>query len=159
RVAKARENVRRLTERQAEAERVPALEAEYAQVEHEESRLETAIEQHRAWREQSGAGDCPFLREPCLNIQRRGENNLLSYFDRLIQRDEVALQPVRERRGMLSATLDSAREIRRYYERLPEYQERLRQAEEDLADVATLIARLGSERGQLKAALAASPDE
>jgi exonuclease SbcC len=158
RSAKARENVRKLAERQAEAEQVPALEAECAQTEREVSRLEARIEQHQRWREQSGVGHCPFLREPCLNIQRRGENNLLSYFDRLIQRDEDALLPVRERQGSLTATLERAREIRRYYDRLPEYQERLRQAEEDMADVAARLERLHAERAELKAALAASPD-
>jgi exonuclease SbcC len=158
RVTRARENVRKLTERQAEAERVPALEAEYAEVEREVSRLEAAIEQHRAWREQSGAGNCPFLREPCLNIQRRGENNLLSYFDRLIQRDEDALRPVRERLDALTTTLESAREIRRFYERLPEYQERQRQAQDDLAGVVAQIGRLDAEQGEIRAALAASPD-
>src|SRR5262249_29901374 len=60
RVTKARENVRKLMERQAEAERVPALEADYTEIEREASRLEAAIEQHRAWREQSGVGNCPF---------------------------------------------------------------------------------------------------
>ncbi len=158
RVSKARENVRKLTERQVEAERVPVLEAEYAEVEREARRLESVIDQSRAWREQSGAGNCPFLREPCLNIQRRGENNLLSYFDRLIQRDEDALQPVQQRQAALTATLDGAREIRRYYERLPEYQERLRQAQGDLNDVVAQVERLGVEQQEIEAALAASPD-
>ncbi|HEX6817843.1 MAG TPA: SMC family ATPase [Ktedonobacterales bacterium] len=154
---KARDNVRKLEERREEAEQAPRLEADYAQIEREVRSLETSIAHARGAREQSGAGVCPFLAEPCLNIARRGENNLGAYFDRLISADELKLTPVRRRLEALSQTLEQARKVASYYERLPDYQERLRQAHEDLAETEARLARIADERAELEQSLAAGP--
>jgi len=154
---KERENVRKLEERREEAQRLPALEADYATLEQNVRGLETSIAHAREARAQSGAGLCPFLAEPCLNIQRRGENNLGAYFDRLISADELKLAPARRRLDTLAHELDHIRKVQQYYERLPEYQERLRQSSEDLADVEAQLARLADERTQLECSLAAGP--
>ena len=60
------------------------------------------MEQHRLSREQSGAGNCPFLREPCLNIRAKGMNSLGAYFDDLLAEDERALVPLRAQRDELT---------------------------------------------------------
>ncbi len=156
---KERENVRKLEERREEAQRLPALEAEYATLEHDVRGLETSIAQAQAARTQSGAGLCPFLMEPCLNIQRRGENNLGAYFDRLISADELKLTPARRRLDTLARDLDHIRKVQQYYERLPDYQERLRLSSEDLADVEAQLARLADERTQLERSLADGPTQ
>jgi exonuclease SbcC len=154
---KERENVRKLEERREEAQRFPALEADHAALEQNVRALETSIAHAQQARAQSGAGLCPFLAEPCLNIQRRGENNLGAYFDRLISADELKLAPARRRLDALARDLDRVRTVRQYYERLPEYQERLRQSSDDLADLEAQLARLADERTQLERSLAAGP--
>jgi exonuclease SbcC len=154
---KERENVHKLEERREEAERLPALEAEHAALEREVRGLETSIAHATGARTQSGAGLCPFLMEPCLNIQRRGENNLGAYFDRLISADELKLTPARRRLDALARDLEHVRTVHQYFGRLPEYQERLRQASEDLAQVGARLARLAEEREALKRSLSAGP--
>ncbi|MFI5275055.1 MAG: AAA family ATPase, partial [Ktedonobacterales bacterium] len=70
--ASAQAWVTRITENAALAEELPALETRAEGIEHELRRIEARMEQHRLSREQSGAGNCPFLREPCLNIRAKG---------------------------------------------------------------------------------------
>src|SRR5262249_7673848 len=86
--AKASADVSKIRANAALAEELRELERAHAEVEDDVRRLEARLEQHRLSREQSGAGNCPFLREPCLNIQRKGMNNLGAYFDELIVQDE-----------------------------------------------------------------------
>ena len=70
-------------------------------------------------RQQSGQGHCPFLREPCLNIQRRGENSLASYFDRQIAELEESTDAVaRARREGAERALQHARKVQAYFDRL-----------------------------------------
>jgi exonuclease SbcC len=154
---KEQENVHKIEERRVEAERAPELEAAYAETEREVRRLETSIEHARAARTQSGAGQCPFLGEPCLNIQRKGENNLGVYFDRLISADELSLAPARRRLDALQRDLEHVREVRHYFDRLEEYQERLRQAADDRAQADARLARLADERAHIERTLAAGP--
>jgi exonuclease SbcC len=157
--AKAAANVEKLLAHLPVAEQVPALEAQFAQVQQEVQRLEAQLEHHRFSREASGAGQCPFLREPCLNIRQRGENNLASYFDRLIQKAEEDLAPVREQRDHLEAELNHAREVHSYVARLDEYRERHAQEREKLAEVEERIARLEAEQHDGEEFLRDAPGE
>jgi DNA repair protein SbcC/Rad50 len=157
--AKARDNVRKLRESEAEAARVPTLEAELAAVQGDVQKVEARLEHHRLSREQSGAGNCPFLREPCLNIQKRGENNLATYFDRLIETDELAASPLRERMQSAAALLEHARAVRVYYDQLPQYEERQRQQQERLAELDDGLTRLDEEQAEIEQWVAASPGE
>ena len=91
--AKAEENLRKLDDARRFAERVPALEAEQLRLRGDRERLLTTIQHHRDSRSLSAGGQCPFLREPCLNIQRRGLSSLETFFDGEIARDEQQVGP------------------------------------------------------------------
>ncbi|MBF6589625.1 MAG: SMC family ATPase [Ktedonobacterales bacterium] len=156
--AKQREDVRKIHALQTSAEELPTYEASYHTTDDEVRQLEASLAHNRLARQQSGQGSCPFLREPCLNIRQRGENSLLSYFDRLIERDEDALVPVRARREAASSVLEQIRRMHTYYLRLAEYEERHQQSQEALAQLDAQLARLADEETELTQALAHAPD-
>ncbi|WIG57735.1 MAG: Exonuclease SbcC [Ktedonobacterales bacterium] len=157
-VAKAAENLRKTHELQAEAEQVPALEAEWSRLQAEVHKLEVQRDQHRASREQTGSGTCPFLGEACLNIQQRGENSLVTFFDRRITEDERALAPVRAQLEASAKQLDKARNKRRYYDQLPQREEYHRQCSEQLDDLDDRLKRLADERAEFEQWIASSPN-
>lgn len=157
REAKASENVRNVRARQTLADQVPELEAAHTRLERQVRQLEAGIEQHRQARQQSVQGLCPFLREPCLNIQRRGENSLAVYFDRLITRDEQALEPLRRQFGGEAEQLQRAQEARHFFERLPIYQEAQQTAAESAIAARELCARLEQEQATLRQERALAP--
>jgi len=157
--AKAGANVRKIREQRATAERVPELAAAHDTVAGTIRRLEARQEHHRLSSEQSSGGACPFLREPCMNIQRRGENSLTAYFDRLIGADELELAPLREQLTAAATELEHAQTVLRYVEQLPQYEEQDRLAQERLAEVEDAIARLEDERAQIEEWLRSAPGE
>jgi exonuclease SbcC len=157
RARKAEENVRKIEARREDAERFPALQAEYDDLAGQVRRLEVSLDSARTSRAQSGEGLCPFLSEPCLNIQGKGAASLGSYFDRLISTDELKLTPARRKLQTLQEELEHARTVRSYYERLEDFQERWRQACDDLAATEAQLARLADERARLDESLAAGP--
>ncbi len=69
REAKATTNLNKILAQQDVVERFAALEAEQKTLEGTIRQIQARIEHHRLSRQQSGVGNCPFLREPCLNIQ------------------------------------------------------------------------------------------
>ncbi|HEX9412836.1 MAG TPA: SMC family ATPase [Ktedonobacterales bacterium] len=154
-------NVTKLVAHQSVAERLPELEAEHQRLTAESERLRATIEQHRESRAQSVGGQCPFLREPCENIRRRGLASLETYFDRLIERDEAALAALHDQTEALRPDLEHAREVAKWYARLDEYQERLQRDHQVVADHDERLTALVAERDQLAASLAAlgGPDE
>jgi exonuclease SbcC len=158
--AKARENVRKIVDQQPAAEQLPALEARHADIEGELRRLEARQEHHRLSREQSSGGACPFLREPCLNIQRRGTNSLVTYFDRLLASDEEALAPLRAELAGVVPQLDHARRVKSYCDQLDHYQQQHQQAAEHLAELDDRLAALRRDQTTIEQWLAAAcPDE
>ncbi len=157
--AKAQEWVTRITENAALAEELPALETRAEGIEHELRRIEARIEQHRLSREQSGAGNCPFLREPCLNIRAKGMNSLGAYFDELLAVDERELIPLRAQRGELAPRIEQGRKVRPYYERFAEYREDLKRAQSTLANVDDRLMTLEVERDEIAGWLATAQGE
>jgi exonuclease SbcC len=158
RVAKLAENVRKIRSQQAIADELPAREATYRTADEEVRRLEARQEHHRLSRQQAGQGHCPFLAEPCLNIQRRGENSLATYFDRLIAQDEAALAPARKGRDVAERALRQAQKVSEYVERLPDYEERYGADREQLEALDSTLARLAEEDAELSRMLADAPD-
>lgn len=157
--AKASENVRKIKDNAAVAEELPALEADDSALDGQINRIAARIEQHRLSREQSGAGNCPFLREPCLNIKQKGVNSLGAYFDALIERAEAEVAPLRTRRAALAERLAKAREVRPYYDRLPEFEERHADAHEALLGEQERMRAMNAERAEIEAWLAAAEGE
>ncbi len=157
--AKALEWLTRITENAALAEELPALETRAEGIERDLRRVEARIEQHRLSREQSGAGNCPFLREPCLNIRAKGMNSLGAYFDGLLAEDERALAPLLAQRDALTPRIAQGRKVRPYYERFAEYQEAHTQAQAALATVDDRMLTREVERDEIAAWLATAPGE
>ncbi|MGE5333667.1 MAG: hypothetical protein ACM3N4_03125, partial [Nitrososphaerota archaeon] len=158
REAKAATNLRKILAQQAVVESFAALEAEQQGLDGQIRQVRARIEQHRLSRQQSGAGNCPFLREPCLNIQKRGENNLISYFDRLIASDEQELAPLERRAADLASQVEHGRTVLAWWERRGEYEDQQRQAAEDRAQLEREITQLTAEQQQLEATLATGHD-
>jgi exonuclease SbcC len=157
--AKARGDVRKIRDQREAAEALPAREAEHADLEAQVRALEAQLEHHQASREQAGAGLCPFLAEPCLNIQKRGENSLATFFDRRIAEVEAALAPLRAQLAQAAKALALSREVRPFWDQLGSYEERLRQSEDRVAEIDENLRRLEDERADITAFLAAAPGE
>ncbi len=155
---KAAANLRKIVAQQTVVESFPALEAEEKALDGKIRQVQARIEQHRLSRQQSGMGNCPFLREPCLNIKQRGENNLISYFDRMIADAERELAPLEEQSHELAARIDHARTVLSYWDRRGEFEEKQREAAEDRERLDIEIAALTAEQRQLDAALANGHD-
>jgi DNA repair protein SbcC/Rad50 len=157
--AKHGENVRKIRANAALAEEAPTLEAAHTRASAEIGRIEARQDQLRTSRAQSGGGDCPFLGEPCLNIQRKGLPNLNAYFDRLIAQDDQLLLPLRAQLDESAERLDKARTARDYYGRLGEYEDAQRAAAEQRSAADARLSRLAEERAELDAFLRAAPAE
>jgi exonuclease SbcC len=156
---RAQENVRKLLEQQAVMDDLPALEARHGELESEIRLIETNLAAQQRSRQQSSTGLCPFLDEPCLNIQRRGQNSLVTYFDGLISADQVRLKPLRAKLEDMSFALERARQVQKYYVKLPEYQELATRNAILRAECDERLAALEVERQEIRSALDAAPDE
>jgi exonuclease SbcC len=156
---KSAANVAKLHAGRALAERLPALEADHERLRAEVEGLRAAVTQHEESKAQSLGGQCPFLREPCLNIRQRGLASLDAYFDRLIARDTASLTQLRAELEGLDPDLASARQAAQWYARLDEYQERHAQDAQRLAELDERVATLTTERTELGASLAALGSE
>jgi exonuclease SbcC len=157
--ARAQENVRKLLAQQAVVDELPTLEARHAELESEIRLVETNIAAQQRSRQQSSTGLCPFLDEPCLNIQRRGQNSLVTYFDGLISADQLRLKPLRARLEDVAFALDHARQVQKYFLRLPEHQELATRSAALQAESDERLATLEAERQEIRQAIAAAPDE
>ncbi len=157
--ARAQENVRKLLDQQAVMDELPGLEERHAELEGEIRLIETTITAQQRSRQQSSTGLCPFLDEPCLNIQRRGQNSLVTYFDGLISADQVRLKPLHAKLEDVSFALERARQVQKYFVRLPEYQELATRSAALRAECDERLAALEAERQEIRSALNAAPDE
>jgi exonuclease SbcC len=156
---KAATNLRKILAQQAVVEGFPALETAQKQVADQILQVRTRIEQHRLAREQSGMGACPFLREPCLNIQRRGENSLITYFDRLIASDEAELAPLLEQAESLAAEMEHARTVLSFWDRRGMYEDQQGKAAKKRQRHEAESQRLTAEQQRLEDALATARDD
>lgn len=156
--AKAATNLNKILAQQAVVEGFSALEAEQQRIDGQILQVRARIEQHRLSRQQSDMGNCPFLREPCLNIQKRGENSLITYFDNMIAIAERELAPLQAQASDLAAQLKHARTVLSYWERRSEVEEKQQGAARRRQQHEAESQRLLAERRQLEAALANGHD-
>jgi exonuclease SbcC len=157
--ARAQENVRKLLEQQPIMDELPTLEEQHGELEAEIRLIETTIAAEQRSRQQSSTGLCPFLNEPCLNIQKRGQNSLVTYFDGLISADQLRLKPLRGRLSDVAFALERAQQVGTYFVRLPEYQEAATRSAAQRAECDERLAALQNERDTIEQALATAPDE
>jgi exonuclease SbcC len=148
--ARFEENVRKILAKRSVAEELPVLEERCRSLEVQLRKIETRREQHRRSSEASEGGNCPFLKEPCLNIQRRGVISLSNYFDGLIAEEDQALQSTRDQLAHVEEQRDQAREVRRYYDKLDLYQQQLASAAEQRISAETRLAKLAEEQAEIK---------
>lgn len=152
-VAKARADVQKLIDKRPVAAGLADLEAQFADLDQRVIGLRTNIKRHNESKLQSAGGHCPFLREPCLNIQQRGQSSLESYFEKLIERDQAALVPLVAERDELEKQVQEVRVVKSYVDRLPEYEQRLRDVLEQREALAQDVARLAAQQRELTAKL------
>lgn len=153
-----RQNLRKLEELRPLAEGLAEREREQQAADQALREIEARLAELRRSRELSGAGNCPFLREPCKNIQQRGENNLGAYFDRLIATEEQALVPARGASAAAVKQVGAARRAAEFYGRLDEYRTHLEQLAAQLAGCDTDDQRLAGELEEIAQALTLAGD-
>ncbi|HEX9056979.1 MAG TPA: SMC family ATPase [Ktedonobacterales bacterium] len=153
--AKAQTNLAKLEAARELAQRCPDLEVEQQRLLEEAARLRATIDHHRESRAQSAGGQCPFLREPCLNIQQRGLRSLDVYFDQLIQQDTDTLAPVQQRLARLGSELEQARKAAQYYARLDDYKEKHEQYTQQRAELDERVKSLQGESTSVEQSLVA----
>ena len=129
-VIKHQENVAKLLDARPLVETLPALEAEWNELLQQMMLLQGNIKRHNESKLQSAGGHCPFLREPCLNIQQKGLSSLEMYFDGLIARDQAAIVPLEAKQGELEEQVQDVRKKKSYVDRLEEFEQHLRDAQE-----------------------------
>jgi exonuclease SbcC len=152
-VAKARADVQKLIDKRPVVVELPALERQFADLDQRVIGLRTNIKRHNESKLQSAGGQCPFLHEPCLNIQRRGQSSLESYFEKLMERDQAALVPLVAEREEVEKQMQEVRLIKSYVDRLPEYEQRLRDVLEQQEALAQDVALLAGQERELAAKL------
>ncbi len=157
--ARQRQNLRKLEEYRPIAEALPEREREQQAADEAVRAIEARLQQYRQSRELSGAGNCPFLREPCKNIQARGENNLGAYFDKLIADDERKLAPALAQRTAANERFAKARKAADYFSRLDEYRTSLEEADARLTECEATEWRLTDEQRAIAEALATAGDQ
>ncbi len=144
------ENIRRVRANQAVAEELPTLEETCREIEGTLKLIEARRDQHQRSSEASVGGNCPFLREPCLNIQRKGISSLSSYFDQLIAKEEEALESAHGQLAIVVQRRDHAREVRKYFDRLELYEQQLVIAVEQKTGAEKRLAALTAEQRDIE---------
>jgi exonuclease SbcC len=156
RVAKETENVAKLHAARPLVETLPALEAEWSRLGQQVMLLQGNIKRHNESKLQSAGGHCPFLREPCLNIQQKGLASLETYFDELIVRDQKALGPLERKQAELDWQVQDVRLKKSYVDRLDEFEQRLREAQEEQERLCQETERLSARERELVALIGAA---
>ncbi|HEY7414417.1 MAG TPA: hypothetical protein VH593_04435, partial [Ktedonobacteraceae bacterium] len=138
RLDKLERHVKQIEAHRHEAEEMPALQKQLEELAARKHRLLGNLEAYKDARTQSAGGQCPFLHETCLNIKQRGIASLESYFDTLIDDEQVQLAQVEQR---YSETGERQRQVQKYAEALS----KLEQYVEQRDDLATRKARAQQE--------------
>ncbi len=134
-------NIEKIEEHQQEAEEMPALLSQRAELTARQNRLEGNIEGYVKSRAQSAGGQCPLLHETCLNIKGRGLVSLESYFDSLLTVEHAELETVLQQQQQVT---QREQEIKKYIEALDKlglYTERRDNHVEQLQSIAIQITR------------------
>ncbi|MGO8949089.1 MAG: AAA family ATPase [Ktedonobacterales bacterium] len=157
--ARVEENLRKIRANQSVAEELPLLEDECNAIEDQVRRIETRRDQHERSSQASVGGNCPFLHEPCLNIQRKGVRSLGSYFDRLIAEEDDALVTTRNQLAQAEGKRNRAREVRKYYDRLDVYEQQLSSTTEQRVAAEKRLVELAAEQQEIEYLDRTSPGE
>ncbi len=152
-VAKAHADVQKLLDKRSEVAQLPGLETRFADLDQQVIGLRTNIKRHNESKLQSVGGHCPFLREPCLNIQQKGQSSLEAYFEKLIERDQAVVVPLATQRDELEKEVQQMRLVKSYVDRLPEYEQRWRDLREQQETLAQDAGRLAGQEQELVAKL------
>ncbi|HLY30547.1 MAG TPA: hypothetical protein VKQ36_05940, partial [Ktedonobacterales bacterium] len=135
---------------------LPALEEEWNELRQQVILLTGNIKRHNESKLQSAGGQCPFLKEPCLNIRQKGLLSLETYFDNLIARDQEALAPLEARETILDQQVQDVRLKKSYVDRLDEFQQSLRDAQDQQAQWRQELQRLKVRERELVSSLSAA---
>ncbi len=142
RLRQAEASIAAIEAHRQEAEELPSLELEYAQVSEQRFRLEGNIDGYKRSRKQSAGGLCPFLHEPCLNIRQRGIASLESYFDNLLKEDNERLCQIKEQQQIVSERINFVKQYVADMNKLGQLSEQCQHYAEHLQRLATEIVRL-----------------
>ena len=154
---KAERNVEAIEEHRQEAEEMPGLQEQYEQLSTQLHRLEGNIEGYVKSRAQSAGGQCPLLKETCLNIKQRGIVSLESYFDGLLSTEHVEVERQRqqqttisERMGQIKKYADALNKIGQYIERRDTLAEQLQRHAIDITRLEGDVTNLTQDLEALK---------
>ncbi len=155
-VAKRQADVDKLLANRSVVAALPALEAQWNEVRQQVMLLTGNIKRHNESKLQSAGGQCPFLKEPCLNIRQKGLMSLETYFDGLIARDQAALGPLTSKQAELEQQVQELRTKKSFVDRLDEYRQYLREAQDQQNRLRKEAERLISREHELVAQLNAA---
>ncbi|HEY4034804.1 MAG TPA: SMC family ATPase [Ktedonobacteraceae bacterium] len=140
-LCKAERNVEAIEEHRQEAEEMPGLQEQYEQLSTQLHRLEGNIEGYVKSRAQSAGGQCPLLKETCLNIKQRGIVSLESYFDGLLSTEHVEVERLRQQQTTISERMGQIKKYADALNKIGQYTERRDTLAEQLQRHATEITR------------------
>jgi DNA repair protein SbcC/Rad50 len=155
-LAKRQADVDKLLANRSVVATLPALETEWNELRQQVILLTGNIKRHNESKLQSAGGHCPFLREPCLNIREKGLLSLETYFDGLIARDQAALGPLEAKQADLEQQVQDLRTKKIYVDRLDEYEQSLREAQDRQDYLRQETKRLASRERELVASIGAA---
>ncbi len=139
---KAERNVEAIEEHRQEAEEMPILQGQYEQLSTQLHRLEGNIEGYVKSRAQSAGGQCPLLKETCLNIKQRGIASLESYFDGLLSTEHTEAERLRQQQATLIEHINQIKKYADALNKIDQYIERRDTLTEQLQRHAIEITRL-----------------
>ncbi|HET8912112.1 MAG TPA: SMC family ATPase [Ktedonobacteraceae bacterium] len=147
---KSESNIAKIEAHRHEAETFIELQDAHNRLSEQRFRLEGNIEGYEKARQESGGGLCPFLREPCLNIQKRGENSLETYFDGLLTTDRDTLAQLVQKQAASSKRLEQIKKYVDALDRVDQYQQRRDDCQLSLQRIAEEQTQLEQELASLK---------
>ncbi|GHO44410.1 AAA family ATPase [Ktedonospora formicarum] len=153
RLRKAERNLEIIEEHRQEAEAMPGLQQSLQDITARLNRLDGNIEAYTDSLAQSAGGQCPFLREPCLNIKHRGMVSLESYFENLLDEERNQRSQVLTEQKVV---VNQITQIQKYADALDKqslYVERHDTLAEQAQRLASDIASLEQESAELEAQL------
>ena len=141
-LCKAERNIDAIEEHRQEAEEMPVLQEQYEQLSTQLHRLEGNIEGYVKSRTQSAGGQCPLLKETCLNIKQRGIVSLKSYFDGLLSTEYAQKECLRQQQTTMSERMGQIKKYADALNKIGQYTERRDTLAEQLQHLALEITRL-----------------
>jgi exonuclease SbcC len=141
-----------------EAADLPAHECEVAELATRLATTQASIAQAEQSLHASKGGMCPFLKEPCQNMARRGIASLADYFSTQILEQMEQLHAQEAEHATANAALTHLRELQAQVDRLPEYEAAATKARTAHADQRAELERLDAEIAVL-AATTFDPDQ